>query len=236
MVKPISPNGPAVVAVYLIAFLQGLTLVSFPASSAVLKQMHGFTDAQYGAIFLPQVALAVLGAVAGGTLARRLGLQTLLWLAAAGNGLSQLALAASIWVMPGAGVPDHSGGHGVAGAEFRAGRRTAEQLPSPLLSPARVDRRGCPAHPAGTRLDGGTLAGGRLRPGGSVDRVPVAIARSRAGCWRCSPRPSGCRETPAGRWSVAPRRTHRWLPARSGSSPPSRCCTPSPRGRSATGR
>ena len=85
--------------------LQGLTLVSFPASSAVLRQMHGFTDAQYGAIFLPQVALAVLGAVAGGTLARRLGLQPLLWLTAAGNGLSQLALAASLWVMPALAFP-----------------------------------------------------------------------------------------------------------------------------------
>jgi len=82
MVRQISSNGPAVLAVYLIAFLQGLTLVSFPASSAVLKQMHGFTDAQYGAIFLPQVAMAVLGAVAGGTLARRLGLRPLLWLSA----------------------------------------------------------------------------------------------------------------------------------------------------------
>ena len=65
MIKQTSPNVPAVLAVYLIAFLQGLTLVSFPASSAVLRQMHGFTDAQYGAIFLPQVTLAVLGAVIG---------------------------------------------------------------------------------------------------------------------------------------------------------------------------
>ncbi|WP_034431885.1 hypothetical protein, partial [Candidatus Contendibacter odensensis] len=64
MFKHFSINVLALLAVYLIAFLQGLTLVSFPASSAVLKQMHGFTDAQYGAIFLPQVALAVLGAVA----------------------------------------------------------------------------------------------------------------------------------------------------------------------------
>ena len=45
---------------YLAGMLQGLTLVSFPASSGVLKQMHGFSDAQYGAIFLPQLALAGL--------------------------------------------------------------------------------------------------------------------------------------------------------------------------------
>lgn len=69
MLKQTVVNKLALISVYLIAFLQGLTLVSFPASSAVLRQMHGFTDAQYGAIFLPQVALAVLGAVVGGTLA-----------------------------------------------------------------------------------------------------------------------------------------------------------------------
>ena len=57
--------------------LQGLTLVSFPTSSAVLKQMHGFSTAQYGAIFLPQVALAVIGALGGGALASRLGLRVL---------------------------------------------------------------------------------------------------------------------------------------------------------------
>ncbi|NJM11178.1 MAG: MFS transporter [Synechococcaceae cyanobacterium SM1_2_3] len=93
-------NKLALLAVYLIAFLQGLALVSFPASSAILKQLHGISDAQYGAIFLPQLAFAVLGAVAGGTLARRWGLQRLLWLTAAGSGLSQLALAGSFWVAP----------------------------------------------------------------------------------------------------------------------------------------
>lgn len=129
MVKPISPNRLAVLAVYLIAFLQGLTLVSFPASSAVLKQMHGFTDAQYGAIFLPQVALAVLGAVAGGTLARRLGLQTLLWLAAAGNGLSQLALAASVWVMPALAFPTILAGTALLGLGFGLGGAPLNSYP-----------------------------------------------------------------------------------------------------------
>lgn len=129
MVKHVSTNNPAVLAVYLIAFLQGLTLVSFPASSAVLKQMHGFTDAQYGAIFLPQVALAVLGAVAGGTLARRLGLQTLLWLAAAGNGLSQLALAASAWVMPALGFPMILLGTALLGLSFGLGGAPLNSFP-----------------------------------------------------------------------------------------------------------
>lgn len=141
MVKHTSPNGPAVLAVYLIAFLQGLTLVSFPASSAVLKQMHGFTDAQYGAIFLPQVALAVLGAVAGGTLARRLGLQPLLWLAAAGNGLSQLALAASLWVMPALAFPTILLGTALLGWSFGLGGAPLNSYPPrffPQRAPAAV--------------------------------------------------------------------------------------------------
>jgi MFS family permease len=137
MAKPTSPNGPAVLAVYLIAFLQGLTLVSFPASSAVLKQMHGFTDVQYGAIFLPQVALAVLGAVAGGTLARRLGLQPLLWLAAAGNGLSQLALAASAWVTPALAFPAILAGTALLGLSFGLGGAPLNSYP-PRFFPQRA--------------------------------------------------------------------------------------------------
>lgn len=102
MAEPIatpSKTMPLLVAsVYLSGFLQGLTLVSFPASSSVLKTMHGFTDAQYGAIFLPQVALAVLGSAGGGTLARRVGLKALLWLSLLIVGVSQLLLAATMWL------------------------------------------------------------------------------------------------------------------------------------------
>ncbi len=90
------PKVAGIATVYLSGFLQGLTLVSFPASSTVLIQMHGFTAAQYGAIFLPQVAMAIVGAVGGGSLARRIGLKHLLWIALLVNALSQLALAGSV--------------------------------------------------------------------------------------------------------------------------------------------
>lgn len=86
--------------VYAAALLQGLALVSFPASSAVLKSLQGLSDAQYGAIFLPQVALAVIGSVAGAGLARKLGLKPLLVLALVANVVSQLLLAASAAVEP----------------------------------------------------------------------------------------------------------------------------------------
>ena len=161
MVRQISSNGPAVLAVYLIAFLQGLTLVSFPASSAVLKQMHGFTDAQYGAIFLPQVAMAVLGAVAGGTLARRLGLQPLLWLAAAGNGLSQLALAASLWVMPALAFPTILVGTALLGWSFGLGGAPLNSYP-PRFFPRRAPAAVVALH---TLLGLGLMAGPLLAGG-----------------------------------------------------------------------
>lgn len=90
----------AIGVIYLAGFLQGITLVSFPASGTVLRQVHLLSDAHYGAIFLPQVALALFGALAGAGLARRVGLRRLLWTALIGNAMSQFLLAGSAWVMP----------------------------------------------------------------------------------------------------------------------------------------
>lgn len=128
----------AVTTLYLAGLLQGLTLVSFPASSAVLKQMHGFTDAQYGAIFLPQVAAAVLGALVGGSLATRWSLKTLLWLALLVNALSQLLLAAT------AGLPSEAAfglvlaGTACLGLGFGLSGAPLNGLP-PLFFPERRD-------------------------------------------------------------------------------------------------
>jgi len=75
----------AVLIVYAGALLQGMTLVSFPAVSAMLKQTLTLSDADYGALFLPQVAFAIVGAIAGGALARKIGLKALFALALAAN-------------------------------------------------------------------------------------------------------------------------------------------------------
>jgi MFS family permease len=72
--------------------------VSFAASATVFRERLGFTDSQYGSIFLPQIALATLGAIAGGALARRLGLRRLLVLGTAALAASQAALLASVLV------------------------------------------------------------------------------------------------------------------------------------------
>ena len=82
---------------YLSALLQGLAMVSFPASSTVLTGALGLSSAEYGAIFLPQVALAIVGSIGGGTLAQRWGLKSLLLIALAANAVSQLLLAATVW-------------------------------------------------------------------------------------------------------------------------------------------
>lgn len=98
--QTISSSWLAIGLVYVAALLQGLAMVSFPASGTILKTALGFTDAQYGAIFLPQVALAVAGSIGGGTLAEKIGLKRLLVLALAANALSQLLLASSVAVGP----------------------------------------------------------------------------------------------------------------------------------------
>jgi uncharacterized membrane protein/fucose permease len=85
-------NFKVVILVFAIGLLQGVTLVSFPALSSVLKSSIQLTDTQYGILFLPQVALTAIGAVFGGVLAKRLGLPMLLKLSLIANGLSQLIL------------------------------------------------------------------------------------------------------------------------------------------------
>jgi MFS family permease len=61
--------------VYVGAFLIGLTLVSFPASSAIIKSIHHFSDAQYSSIYLPQLIMAIIGAVLGGAAEVTVGLK-----------------------------------------------------------------------------------------------------------------------------------------------------------------
>lgn len=60
----------AVLAVYGGAFVIGATLDSFPASSAYLVALRGFSAKQYGAIYIPQLIAAILGAVGGGMASR----------------------------------------------------------------------------------------------------------------------------------------------------------------------
>jgi len=90
----------AIAAVYATAFIQGLAMVSFPASAALLKEVKGFSDAQYGLIFIPQIVTTIAGSLAGGGLARIIGLKTLLAAALLATGLSQLGLSIAVELIP----------------------------------------------------------------------------------------------------------------------------------------
>jgi fucose permease len=82
---------------YLCGAMQGLALVTFPAASAIFASPTGFhlSSAQYGAMFVPQVALAIVASAAGPWLARRLGMRGLLLLGLGADLLAMSLLAAS---------------------------------------------------------------------------------------------------------------------------------------------
>jgi predicted MFS family arabinose efflux permease len=61
----------ATFAVYAAALVHGLTVVSFPASAAILKSSGGLRDAQYGTIFIPQMLATILGSLFASRLGAR---------------------------------------------------------------------------------------------------------------------------------------------------------------------
>jgi MFS transporter, FHS family, glucose/mannose:H+ symporter len=82
---------------YLAGVVQGLALVTFPAASAIFSSPAGFnlSSTQYGAMFIPQVVLAILASAFGSSLARRLGLRGVLLLGLAGDVLAMALLSIS---------------------------------------------------------------------------------------------------------------------------------------------
>ena len=161
--------------VYTAALLQGLTLVSFPASSTMLKQLHGFTDEQYGAIFLPQVALAVLGALGGGSLSGRFGLKTMLLLTLLANALSQALLALSSAVPSGLAYPTVLAGTASLGFAFGVGGGPLNTYPR-LLLPARAGSAILALHATmGLGLSAGPLAVGALSVHGAWLAFPIGL-------------------------------------------------------------
>lgn len=77
--------------------LQGLAVVSFPASSGELQGTYGLSDQAYGSLFIPQMIFTIAGSLAGGALAKRLGLRTLLVLSLIAACGSQLCLRSVAW-------------------------------------------------------------------------------------------------------------------------------------------
>ncbi|HEY6408750.1 MAG TPA: MFS transporter [Ktedonobacteraceae bacterium] len=85
--------------VYLAGLVQGLALVTFPAASSIFTSPHpqgyGFSSSQYGAMFLPQVVLAILASSMAPTLARRWHLKRVFLLGMGSDLVSMILLALS---------------------------------------------------------------------------------------------------------------------------------------------
>jgi len=91
--------------VYVAAVVQGLALVTFPAASSIFTSPDGFgfDSTRYGALFLPQVLLAILASAFAPRLARRWSLRRVLLAELAGDIVSMTLLALSRLLL---GMPD----------------------------------------------------------------------------------------------------------------------------------
>lgn len=89
------------ISVYSGAVLLGLTLVSFPASSAFLRESSGISDVAYGSIYLSQLVTGIVGALLGGVAVQRIGLRAMYLVTLAFFALSQILLASSSGVSAG---------------------------------------------------------------------------------------------------------------------------------------
>jgi fucose permease len=89
--------------VYLAGLVQGVALVTFPAASSIFTspqpQGYGFSSSQYGAMFLPQVVLAILASSLAPTFARRWHLKRVLLLGLGSDLVSMTLLALSSVLM-----------------------------------------------------------------------------------------------------------------------------------------
>src|SRR5262252_7777791 len=91
--------------VFFAAVVQGLALVTFPAASAIFTspQGFGFDSTRYGAMFIPQVVLAILASGLAPKLAQQWSLRRVLLVGLAGNFVSMALLALSRLLL---GLPD----------------------------------------------------------------------------------------------------------------------------------
>ena len=79
---------------------QGIVLVTFPAASTIFtsKSEYGLSSTQYGAMFLPQVALAIATSLLGAGLARRISTKRVYLLGLACSTVAMVLLLASTLV------------------------------------------------------------------------------------------------------------------------------------------
>lgn len=109
-----------VALVYLAGLVQGLGLVTYPATSAVLTDpgFHGLSGSEYGSLFLPMIVTAVLASTASGPLARRWTARRVFLVGLAANTISMALFAATAVVLPGNAYPWLVGAMGALGLGF----------------------------------------------------------------------------------------------------------------------
>src|SRR5262249_35119784 len=80
-------------AVYAAGAAQGIVLVTFPAASTIFTDPdeYGLSNTQYGVLFLPQVATAIVSSLLGAALGRRFGTKRV-YLAGLASGLVSMLL------------------------------------------------------------------------------------------------------------------------------------------------
>ncbi|MEM7552583.1 MAG: MFS transporter [Cyanobacteria bacterium P01_A01_bin.84] len=69
-----------IIAIYFSGFLIGVALVTFPAAGGILvdSEFHNLSSAQYGTIYIPQIAFAILSSLTAPRLSRKIGMKYIL--------------------------------------------------------------------------------------------------------------------------------------------------------------
>jgi predicted MFS family arabinose efflux permease len=165
----------AVLATYGAALVVGLAVVSFPASATVLKAAHGLSDSKYGAIFLPQVLLTILGSLAGGALSERRSLRFVLGLSLVAFALAEAALFGTSTTNQGSAYLLLLAGTGSAGVGFGLAAAPLNTLPG-LLFPLRKETALVALHTCiGAGFAVGPVLVGRFVANGAWAAAPVVL-------------------------------------------------------------
>lgn len=98
---------PSIIAIYLSGFLQGITLILYPAAGPIFQDsaMHALSSSQYGTLFLPQIILAILSSFSAPTLARRMGMKRVLQFGLLANLFSMLLFMGSNFTIGSENLP-----------------------------------------------------------------------------------------------------------------------------------
>jgi fucose permease len=165
----------AALFVYSGAFAQGIVMVSFAATSAVLVERLGLSEARYGSLFLSQMALAILGALLGGSGSRRAGLPRLLCWSFLGMAASQALLAGAALTGPAGAYPVVLVASGLMGFGSGIGAAPMNTYPR-LLAPARAEAAVVLVHTLmGFGLATGPLLAAAAIVGGIWPAFPIGL-------------------------------------------------------------